>query len=648
MRSAIVGCGNIAAVHAASLARMEGCVPAGFADIKRERAEKFARQYGGNAYTSLEEMLEKEKPDVLHICTPHYLHVPMAVYGLTHGTHVFMEKPPVISEEQFEELEAAAKNSDKRLGICFQNRYNPCVLLTRRLLETQAGRILGARGLVTWSRDEAYYTESGWRGALATEGGGVLINQSVHTLDLLVYLLGKPLWTDAGMSNHHLKGVVEVEDTMEAMIGFGDKNACFYATTAYCADMPPIIEISCENMTIRMEDPAVTIRYADGRVETPLLEAEAPMGKSCWGSGHAGCIAKFYHAVETGGRFEEDWDGVRDTARLMLAVYQSARKGIPVEVATLQKARRPERISRMGGAARPLHGGEMNEKILKNCQISCFADEIGESVDKQIALLKELGITWVEFRSGDGKSIADYTLEEAAALKKKLDENGIGVSAVGSPIGKIGIEDDFAPHFEKFKHIAELAEILGTRYIRMFSFFIPQDKEPSAFREEVLKRLRCLKEYAAEKDLVLLHENEKGIYGDNAQRCLDLMQELYDDHFKCTFDFANFVQCKQETLPAYDLLKPYISYVHVKDALFESGEVVPGGEGDGQLAAIFEKLDQAGFEGFLSLEPHLTDFAGLKGLEQNAAKRGRSDQEAAFCQAYEALRRLLSLPFGEM
>lgn len=284
----------------------------------------------------------------------------------------------------------------------------------------------------------------------------------------------------------------------------------------------------------------------------------------------------------------------------------------------------------------------MSERILKNSQISCFADEIDVSVDKQIALLKELGITWVEFRSGDGKSIADYTEEEAAALKQKLDANGIGVSAIGSPIGKIGVEEDFGPHFEKFKHIAKLAEILGTRYIRMFSFFIPQDRDAAEFRDEVLGRLRCLKDYAAKSDLVLLHENEKGIYGDNAVRCLDLMQELYGDHFKCTFDFANFVQCKQETLPAYELLKPYISYVHVKDARFENGEVVPGGEGDGHLAEIFEKLEQSEYEGFLSLEPHLADFAGLNKLEHNAAKRGRTDQEAAFCQAYAALEKLLN------
>lgn len=283
----------------------------------------------------------------------------------------------------------------------------------------------------------------------------------------------------------------------------------------------------------------------------------------------------------------------------------------------------------------------MDYEILKGCPISCFADEIDDSVDKQIALLKELGITWVEFRSGDGKSIADYTEEEAAALKEKLDANGIGVSAVGSPIGKIGIEEDFAPHLEKFRHVTKLAKLLGTRYIRMFSFYIPEGKAADGFRDEVHSRLRQLIDCAAENDLVLLHENEKGIYGDNALRCLDLMKGLYGDHFKCTFDFANFVQCGQNTLEAYELLKPYVHYVHVKDALWESGEVVPAGEGDGNLREILGKLDEAGFQGFLSLEPHLTDFAGLKNLEQEVQTRGRSDQEAAFCQAYRALQKVL-------
>lgn len=216
MKSVIVGCGGIAAVHAASLSQLGESELAGFADIKKERAENFVAKYGGRAYSCLEEMLDQEKPDVMHICTPHYLHVPMAVYGLTHGVHVFMEKPPVISGEQLAQLEEAVAGSDRRLGLCFQNRYNPSVQEVKKLLASgEAGRIRGARGLVTWSRGREYYTESGWRGSLATEGGGALINQSVHTLDLLAYFLGTPLAVEAGIQNHHLKGIIEVEDTME-------------------------------------------------------------------------------------------------------------------------------------------------------------------------------------------------------------------------------------------------------------------------------------------------------------------------------------------------------------------------------------------------------------------------------------------------
>lgn len=283
----------------------------------------------------------------------------------------------------------------------------------------------------------------------------------------------------------------------------------------------------------------------------------------------------------------------------------------------------------------------MERKLLHNSPISCFADEIDSSVDKQIALLKELGISWIEFRSRDGKGVADYTAKEAQALREKLDGAGIRISALGSPIGKIDITQDFEPHFKTFQAMAELTKIYGTDKIRMFSFFMPEGADVSAYRDEVMKRMSRLVDYAASKNLVLLHENEKDIYGDLAPRCLDLMKEFYGSSFQCTFDFANFVQCGQDTLEAYEMLEPYISYVHIKDALFENGSVVPAGEGDGQVAEILGRLEKKGFDGFLSLEPHLADFAGLKNLEKSAASRGRTDGEEAFCTAYRALQKIL-------
>ena len=283
----------------------------------------------------------------------------------------------------------------------------------------------------------------------------------------------------------------------------------------------------------------------------------------------------------------------------------------------------------------------MDRKILTKCPVSCFADEIDVSVDKQIALLQELGIGWIEFRSGDGKGVADYTEKEAEMLMSRLSANGIRISAVGSPIGKIDITQDFEPHFETYRHIVELAGILDTSFIRMFSFFMPEGEEPDKFRDEVMSRMDRMVEYAAGRNVVLLHENEKGIYGDSAARCLDLMKLFYGDHFRCTFDFANFVQCGQDTMEAYEMLRPYISYIHVKDAMRESGDVVPAGTGDGNVAEILNRLDEEGYAGFLSLEPHLADFAGLKSLEKEVKERGRTDGEEAFCTAYRALEKLL-------
>lgn len=283
----------------------------------------------------------------------------------------------------------------------------------------------------------------------------------------------------------------------------------------------------------------------------------------------------------------------------------------------------------------------MERSILRNCLISGFADEIDSDVDKQIALLKNLGISYLEFRSGYGINVADHTIEQALKLQEKFNSNGIGVSAIGSPIGKIGINDDMNACLKRLGHVAELADIFETKYIRMFSFYMPEEKNHELYRDEVLRRTEQMVKLAASKNQVLLHENEKGIYGDMADRCLDLMKNFYGENYKCTFDFANFVQCGQDTLEAYEMLSPYIEYIHVKDALLETGEVVPGGMGDGRLREIFEKLDTAGYQGFLSLEPHLTDFAGLKSLEPDAKERGRTDGEVAFEQAYRALMRVL-------
>ena len=199
--------------------------------------------------------------------------------------------------------------------------------LENLLASGKPGKILGARAFVTWNRNVPYYTESGWRGSLTTEGGGVLINQSIHTLDLMVRFLGRPQAVEASMANRHLKGVIEVEDTLEAYLEFPGAAGLFYATTAYCADSPVLLELTCENVTLRMEESEVTCLWKDGQKERISFEQPVAQGKAYWGVSHEVCIADFYEAVDRGLPYQNDIESVKNTAETMLAVYSSAREG---------------------------------------------------------------------------------------------------------------------------------------------------------------------------------------------------------------------------------------------------------------------------------------------------------------------------------
>jgi len=283
----------------------------------------------------------------------------------------------------------------------------------------------------------------------------------------------------------------------------------------------------------------------------------------------------------------------------------------------------------------------MEDVMLENTKLTGFADEIDTDLHKQIKLLNELSMKYIELRSVGGKNVADFTWEEAENIKEILEKHDIKVSAIGSPIGKIQITDEYESHFTTFKKVVELAKWFDAPYIRIFSFFIPDGENADQYQEEVFRRLERMIAYAKEQNVILLHENEKDIYGDSAERCLALFANLYGSHFKGTFDFANFVQCGQDTLEAYKMLEPYIEYIHIKDAILESGEVVLPGEGDGNLKEILGMVEEKGYSGFLSLEPHLVEFASLKTLEKDVKQRRFTDGEAAYRLAYQSLMKIL-------
>lgn len=324
MRCGIVGCGGVAQVHAKAIQEvMPGALTA-VADIVPERATELGAKYGAKAYSSLGAMLCSEQIDVLHICTPHHLHVPMAVAALKVGTHVFMEKPPVIDEEQWDFLKRTVEQKKKisRLGVCFQNRYNDSVQFVKKELESgKYGKVLGVRGIVTWCRNEEYYYSSNWRGKLATEGGGALMNQAIHTLDLIQYFMKeKPQEVKAVKGNFHLPQDIEVEDVVAAHITYPNAKASFYVTTGYVKDVPPLIELECERGRVRIEEDLVTT-FVDGEAKIRSFKEQKRLGKSHWGMGHLTAIKDFYDCLESGRKFSIELEDVSDTIWLLLRIY---------------------------------------------------------------------------------------------------------------------------------------------------------------------------------------------------------------------------------------------------------------------------------------------------------------------------------------
>lgn len=277
--------------------------------------------------------------------------------------------------------------------------------------------------------------------------------------------------------------------------------------------------------------------------------------------------------------------------------------------------------------------------------VTAFADEISEQVSEQLRVLKENGITHIEVRGLDGKNVSELTLEKAKKYKELFDEAGVQVSSIGSPIGKINIKDPFEDHLKTFQQVLKIATIFASPYVRMFSFFIDEGADYDQYEEAVIQRwqqfLAIAKEYP---EITLLHENEKEIYGDTPERCLNLLTKLNSPQVKAAFDPANFVQCEVEVYPrAYELLKEQIAYVHIKDAKFSDHEVKPAGYGDGQVAEVLTQLTKEGFEGFASIEPHLTYFEGFAQLEtgQPMKQEKVQDNVGLFGIASQALKKII-------
>ncbi len=248
-------------------------------------------------------------------------------------------------------------------------------------------------------------------------------------------------------------------------------------------------------------------------------------------------------------------------------------------------------------------------------RIAAFADEISPDIDQQIRVCRANGVTHIELRSVAGKNVLDFDASLCSEIRSKLKAAGMGISAIGSPIGKVKITDPFEPHFERFKKAVDLAMLFESPFIRIFSFYGPAEGElVLPYRAEVMRRLGAFVDYVKDKNVVLVHENEAAIYGEMGKECLDIVKTINSPKLRNCFDFANYVVAGQYPPACWGALKPYTTHIHIKDALFKDRTITPAGQGDGHVAELLADAYKSGYRGFVTLEPHLAHAGKLAGF----------------------------------
>ena len=281
-------------------------------------------------------------------------------------------------------------------------------------------------------------------------------------------------------------------------------------------------------------------------------------------------------------------------------------------------------------------------KEMAQLKLSAFSDEYADGFDTQLSAMKNLNIGYIELRHADGKNVSVLTESEVYEIKKKLDCFGIGVSAIGSPLGKITLDGDMAAHLETARRVFWTANTLGAEFVRMFSFYAPKGRDISDMRTESFDALEKLVLLAREYGVTLCHENEAKIYGDTPARCREILNH-FGGEMKCVFDMGNFVLENVEPYAAYELLKKDIAYFHIKDAI-SAGAIVPPGKGEAKIAEILTAHGNfAEKDFFVSLEPHLQLFSGLNALVGRSFENPYQykDAQSAFTDAVMKFREII-------
>jgi predicted dehydrogenase len=325
VRAAVVGCGDISAVHLAALGDLDGVELVGVCDVSEERAAVAAAAHGVDAYTDHRALLEALEPDVVHVCTPHDQHVAVAVEAIERGVHVVLEKPVAHTLAAAQPLlDAHRANPDVKVAVCFQNRYNRAAQEVHRLLaDGSLGEVRGASATVAWHRTPEYYARGPWRGERRRSGGGVLMNQAIHTLDLVQWFLGPVARVRGQVGTLALGDYVDTEDTAQLVLDHeSGSRSVLFATLANAVDSPVTIEIDTEHarLTIRGD---LTVTYADGRGEVVEERRATSTGRAYWGVSHELLVADFYRTL---GDPEPFWIGPAEGVAALAVLDQVYRQ----------------------------------------------------------------------------------------------------------------------------------------------------------------------------------------------------------------------------------------------------------------------------------------------------------------------------------
>lgn len=326
LRCGIIGCGRISVMHAEALKALDCADFVACCDVKPDRAEATAEKYGVKAYTSYEEMLEKENLDCVHICLPHYLHAKVAIYAFNHGVNVLSEKPMDVDYQSAERAVKIAKEKGVLYGVIFQCRYNNSAVLVKNAIESgRLGKIISARSTLTWTRPDEYYAESDWKGTWDKEGGGVIIDQAIHSIDLVNWMVSSvPESVSVSMANRGHKAV-RVEDSAEGLITY--KNGVkygFYCMNNYGCDEPIEIRLFCEKGKAVFGYDDAYITYNDGTTEEAHQDdnvVEYDGAKDYWGFQHGRQIKQFYNACLGNEKLEISGEEALKTHKLIMDIY---------------------------------------------------------------------------------------------------------------------------------------------------------------------------------------------------------------------------------------------------------------------------------------------------------------------------------------